>query len=129
MCSGEQLHLARVCYQWVATHTQPPHSLAETGSVSAPLFANPGLELALLGGMKGTWSERAAWLFTQLARACELEAVLIPGYWRGLGLMPGACRDPGLLQFEFRIPMFGPGLFVTSRQMLPAPHTSVDPVL
>jgi hypothetical protein len=44
-------------------------------------------ELLLLGlgdaAITGTWAERAAWLFVQLAQACELEAVLISGFWKG----------------------------------------------
>jgi len=39
----------------------------------------------------GAWAERASlsWLFLQLARACRLEAVSIPGYWRNGTLEPG----------------------------------------
>jgi hypothetical protein len=53
-----------------------------------------GLEALLLGwgrqAVTGTWAERAAWLFVQLCRACELEAVLIPGFYRGDGsVRPG----------------------------------------
>ncbi len=37
----------------------------------------------------GAWAERATWLFVHLARACELEAVMIPGYWKNGVLPPG----------------------------------------
>ncbi len=53
-------------------------------------------EIALLSaaggnaGSFGAWAERAAWLFVQLARACQLEAVSIPGFWRNGTLPPGS---------------------------------------
>lgn len=37
----------------------------------------------------GTWAERVARLFTLLCRACELEAVPIPGYWKSPAVRPG----------------------------------------
>ncbi|GLI64974.1 hypothetical protein VaNZ11_008382 [Volvox africanus] len=37
----------------------------------------------------GTWAERVARLFTLLCRACELDAVTIPGYWKHAALAPG----------------------------------------
>ncbi|KXZ48378.1 hypothetical protein GPECTOR_28g785 [Gonium pectorale] len=37
----------------------------------------------------GTWAERVARLFTLLCRACELDAVPIPGYWKHPRLPPG----------------------------------------
>lgn len=54
-----------------------------------PLFHSTAVESALLGGVGGNWAERVAWLFTTLARACELEAVTINGYWKNEELLPG----------------------------------------
>ncbi|KAG2447532.1 hypothetical protein HYH02_007456 [Chlamydomonas schloesseri] len=60
----------------------------------APAPPLPGAPLApppappLPGG--GTWAERVARLFTLLCRACELEAVPIPGYWKHPALPPGS---------------------------------------
>jgi len=93
VCEG-QLQLARACFQWVAMHTDAPKGPGATARVDAPLFASEAQELLLLGygdaAITGTWAERAAWLFVQLARACELEAVLISGFWKGDGIIrPG----------------------------------------
>ncbi len=100
-CS-DQLQLARVCLEWVASHIAPPADGPD--SVSAPLFDDPARDPAaaaaglggtplperlLIRGQKGTWAERAATLFILLAKACELEAVIIPGYCKTLGLTPG----------------------------------------
>ncbi|GFH32740.1 uncharacterized protein HaLaN_32009, partial [Haematococcus lacustris] len=65
-------------------------------TVHEPLFGSgqeaAAQEALLLGPVTGMWSERAAWLFVQLAKACDLEAVLIPGYWKGAGTVPpGDC--------------------------------------
>jgi hypothetical protein len=83
VCKGNQLETARVCFHWVAYHTSPPPGAHLLGSVSAPLFkpesGGAWAEAALLGGTTGTWAERAVALFTQLARACEMEAVMISG--------------------------------------------------
>jgi hypothetical protein len=105
VCGGSHLLLVRACWQWVAAHTVPPKR-ENTWSVTEPLFGEESggnsmsngevAELALLNaarnasGGAGAWSERAAWLFVQLVRACHLEAVLIPGYWRNGTLPPGS---------------------------------------
>lgn len=48
------------------------------------------MERVLLGDSPGgTWAERVARLFTLLCRACELEAVPIPGYWKSPAVRPG----------------------------------------
>ncbi|KAG1668378.1 hypothetical protein FOA52_004887 [Chlamydomonas sp. UWO 241] len=111
-CGAGRPHalLAHACWAWVAVHAAPVGRGA-TWSVSQPLFGTgehaATAELALLGGAaaassgdgeappsdsiagRGAWAERAAWLFVQLARACELEAVVIPGYWKDGTLAPG----------------------------------------
>lgn len=88
---ASQLDRARACYTWVAYHiTPPPNGRAGVGSVEAPLLAHAPAEAALVGDVGGTWSERAATLFSRLARACELEAVTVPGFWKGTGtITPG----------------------------------------
>ena len=120
VCGGSQVLLARACWQWVASQTVSPRR-EDTWSVSEPLFGrsvssggDSGLsppevaELALLGAATsgqdetsgdaeigcrggGAWAERCSLLFVQLARACELEAVSIPGYWRN-GTRPAGYR-------------------------------------
>ena len=121
VCGGSQVLLARACWQWVSAHTVPPPR-GQTWSIHEPLFGRGGgggvadggaspsevAEVALLssvaasshvdgdgggGGGGGAWAERSAWLFVQLARACELEAAAVPGYWRDGSRAPGARWD------------------------------------
>lgn len=90
---GGQLPLARAVWRWVSCHVAAPATKAAAWSVDQPLFAGPqaaALELLFLGGATGTWAERVALLFKQLARGCELEAVCIPGYWKNGDIAPGA---------------------------------------
>jgi transglutaminase/protease-like cytokinesis protein 3 len=43
--------------------------------------------------LTGTWAERATWLYCQLCHLMDLEAVLIPGYWKEAeGIVPGIVR-------------------------------------
>eukprot|EP00798_Chlamydomonas_sp_ICE-L_P019466 gene19466-26127_t len=91
-CKSSQVLLAYVCWRWVCCHVVPPKQASEALSVEAPLFG-PGPEAAaaeekLLGGTTGTWAERAAWVFIQLSRGCELEAIIIPGFWKGGRTIP-----------------------------------------
>ena len=59
----------------------------------AAALQGAALELLLLGGTTGTWAERVALLFKQLARGCELEAVCIPGEAKG-GDGVGGTEEP-----------------------------------
>ncbi|KAG2425801.1 hypothetical protein HXX76_013426 [Chlamydomonas incerta] len=65
---------------------EPPPPPPAPQMPGAPLAPPPPPPLP--GG--GTWSERVARLFTLLCRACELEAVPIPGYWKHPDLPPGS---------------------------------------
>ncbi|MEW5311362.1 MAG: hypothetical protein WDW38_003083 [Sanguina aurantia] len=88
VCGEDQLLRARVVHEWVVGNVAlPPRS--DTWLATPPLFRSPAVESALLGGVGGNWAERVAWLFTTLARACELEAVTINGYWKDGELLPG----------------------------------------
>ncbi len=93
-----QLQRARVCMEWLASHLTPPPKDEGPTSVTAPLFAPISAEgddawgamvrppdYLLIRGQQGTWAERAATLFCVLAKACELEAVVIAGYCKGVG--------------------------------------------
>ncbi|MEW5300249.1 MAG: hypothetical protein WDW36_003191 [Sanguina aurantia] len=95
-------HLGGVVTWKTRARVQATHGMASKNPMSAvssapdpppqatpPLFRSPAVESALLGGVGGNWAERVAWLFTTLARACELEAVTINGYWKDGELLPG----------------------------------------
>ncbi|KAK9828639.1 hypothetical protein WJX72_001247 [[Myrmecia] bisecta] len=86
-----QLDRAYAVYCWVVAHVQlPPH--AKPGDCRAAVFAKQyaALEEAFLGAdAKGTWAEKVAGLFVRLAKACILEAVAIPGFWKSGEFMPG----------------------------------------
>ncbi|KAG2493820.1 hypothetical protein HYH03_008038 [Edaphochlamys debaryana] len=114
-----QLQRARVCWRWVVHHVASTAKLATTWDVDQPLFGRTpqavAIERVLLGDPSappsppppppiagapqapyvpppppnGTWAERVARLFALLCRACELEAVPIPGYWKHAALPPG----------------------------------------
>lgn len=62
-------------------------STAGSVTAAAPQAAAQDKDSGSASG--GAWAEHAAWLFVQLARACELEAVIIPGFWKNGVLPPG----------------------------------------
>lgn len=88
-----QVALARALWRWIARNAAYPEAEpSAVQSVTAPLFRQPGgedLEDALLYGAEGTWAERLALLYVALAKACELEAVAIEGFWRSEASWPG----------------------------------------
>ena len=70
------LELARAIWRFIVRRVRFPDKGSWGGSVQAPLFGpKSNLEVALLQGATGTWSERVATLFCLLAKACHLEAV------------------------------------------------------
>ena len=84
------LELARAVYRWIVRNAVFPRDGMWGQSVSALLFPHhPELEETLLYGVTGTWSERVAALFVAMAKACHLEAVMVPGYWRHDNIAPG----------------------------------------
>ncbi|EFJ49288.1 hypothetical protein VOLCADRAFT_90064 [Volvox carteri f. nagariensis] len=82
-----------------ATAPSPTRNLSRSTSrtptasrTSSPPLATRNRAAAVtsfLTNSYGTWAERVARLFTLLCRACELDAVPIPGYWKHSGLAPG----------------------------------------
>ncbi|GLC73170.1 hypothetical protein PLESTF_001343000 [Pleodorina starrii] len=67
----------------------PPAGAAAAGACPSPTSRPPPTAAPPPPPGSGTWAERVARLFTLLCRACELDAVPIPGYWKHARLAPG----------------------------------------